>query len=212
MRARRRACRFSFFFCCCCSFWWMTALVMAHLYLALLSPSSSSFALSTSSFWFSLFFGGVGLGVCVCFFSSCAPGSRHFGSPLVHTFRWKQKKTRKHYERTTEKNKKTQSHDIKWMFSSAEPSIRHGPRVLYRFFFVFHYFFLPSWTPPQRSARSDWIFIQLLASFNLKTQKKKKKDEAVDFTSMLQPCNLTMGRTLLEIWCSTSLDLYCASE
>ena len=36
--------------------------------------------------------------------------------------------------------------------------------------------------------------------------------EAVRLSSMLQPGKPTIGRTLREIGCSTSLDLYCASE
>ena len=211
MRARRRACRFSFFFCCCCSFWWMTALVMAHLYLALLSPSSSSFALSTSSFWFSLFLGGWDLVFVCVFFLPARRGAATLGR---HLYTRSDESKKKQENITNERPKRIKKHKAtisNGCFLRPSRASDTG-RAFFTVFFVFHYFFLPSWTPPQRSARSDWIFIQLLASFDLKTQKKKKKDEAVDFTSMLQPCNLTMGRTLLEIWCSTSLDLYCASE
>ena len=67
-----------------------------------------------------------------------------------------------------------------------------------------------------------WISFNHHRSFNRKIQHDLKNcyyfviwggvTEAANLTSMLQPRNLTIGGTLRETWCSTSLDLYSASE
>ena len=212
MRARRRACRFSFFFFVVVVLFdgwprssWLTftwlffrRLLLLLLYQRLL-------------FGFLFFLGGWDLVFVCVFFLPARRGAATLGR---HLYTRSDESKKKQENITNERPKRIKKHKAtisNGCFLRPSRASDTG-RAFFTVFFVFHYFFLPSWTPPQRSARSDWIFIQLLASFNLKTQKKKKKDEAVDFTSMLQPCNLTMGRTLLEIWCSTSLDLYCASE
>ena len=48
-------------------------------------------------------------------------------------------------------------------------------------------------------------------SRSTKTKRSIRGIEAVNFTSMLQPRNLTIARMLREIVCSVSLDLYCGS-
>ena len=57
-----------------------------------------------------------------------------------------------------------------------------------------------------RTSDTTWAIRNVWKNFT------KNQTEVVHFTSMLQPRNLKIGKTLREIWCSTRLDLYCASE